>query len=122
MCSYAVLRPAGLSSTRLCSRDGRIPPVAVVATLAGCRPVREYALAVADGFADRRARGLHLRPDYADKRLRRLAARNVHLIEALRLLAAIVPHPADIRPNTKIGRAACRERLGQVDQYRGGNL
>src|SRR3546814_7435944 len=58
---------------RVCvSRDGRIPPVAVVATLAGCRPVREYALAVADGFADRRARGLHLRPDSADQRLRRL--------------------------------------------------
>src|SRR3546814_13410532 len=85
---------------RVCvSRDGRIPPVAVVATLAGCRPVREYALAVADGFADRRARGLHLRPDSADQRLRRLAARAVHLIEELRLLAALVPPLPDLHRN-----------------------
>src|SRR3546814_9309652 len=117
MCSYAVLRPAGLSSTRLCSRDGRIPPVAVVATLAGCRPVREYALAVADGFADRRARVLHLRPDSADPRLRRLAARDVHLIEELRLLAELVHHRAYLRRNRIDG-----ELEGKAERIVGGRL
>src|SRR3546814_6415625 len=88
-----------------------------LATRAGCRPVRDYALAVADGCADRRARGRHLRPDSADHRLRRLAARDVHLIEELRLLAELVHHLADLRRNRIDG-----ELEGKAERIVGGRL